>query len=418
MPTNEPSHARASNGRTPVGPSTAWKKNLYLTWVAQLLAVVGFTACIPYFPFYIRELGVTDARLVAIWAGLLLGANGLVRAAFGPIWGLVADHYGRRIMVLRAMFGGAVLIPLMAVATNVYHLLILRILQGAITGTIPAAVALVSSFTPPSSRGYSLGVMQMAVYAGAALGPSIGGVVADWAGYRLPFALAGLALFAGGVIVLFGVNEPDYSLANSHHLGAREQLREVTRLRSFRLATGAFLLVTLAPMLAAPIFPLFVEHILGRTGQAATTTGLVMAAGAIAGGAGAMLLGRLGDRIGHTIALLISLATSALAYLGNAAVTGLAQLFGVRVAIGLSAGGTQPLMNALVASLVPESAYGRAYGFTFSAQSVASALAPVVGGFLASHLGLRAPFVAASLVLAGVAAALAAHMHGRTRKSL
>jgi len=176
-----------------------WRLTLYAAWVAQLFSIMGFSFVMPFFPFYIqKELGITDPRLVPIWAGLLATAGGVTMIGAAPLWGMIADRYGRKPMVQRSMFGGAVILGLMGLVHNVNQLLILRLLQGAVTGTIAASVALVSSVTPKRRMGYSLGLMQMAVFTGASVGPWLGGAMADHFGYRAPFAVTAALLFAGG----------------------------------------------------------------------------------------------------------------------------------------------------------------------------------------------------------------------------
>jgi len=160
-------------------------------FAAQLLSIIGFAFALPFIPFYIRELGVTDERLVPVWAGIIAAASSLVMAFFSPLWGWLADRYGRKIMVERAMFGGAVLTFAMGLVTDVWQLLFLRLLSGATTGTIAASIALVSTVVPPKRLGYSLGIMQVAVFLGMTLGPWIGGLLADAVGYRYTFMAGG-----------------------------------------------------------------------------------------------------------------------------------------------------------------------------------------------------------------------------------
>jgi len=59
----------------------------------------------PFMPFYIQELGITDVGKAAQWAGILTGVPAVVMAIFSPIWGSLADIYGRKIMIERAMLG-------------------------------------------------------------------------------------------------------------------------------------------------------------------------------------------------------------------------------------------------------------------------------------------------------------------------
>ena len=118
----------------------------------------------PFLPYYVQDLGVTDPEQVAIWSGVVSAGHGIAMAIFSPIWGSLADRYGRKVMVERAMFGGALIICAMGFVDNVQQLAILRTIQGGLTGTIPAATTLVASSAPREKSGYALGLLQMAIY--------------------------------------------------------------------------------------------------------------------------------------------------------------------------------------------------------------------------------------------------------------
>lgn len=339
-----------------------WRKTLWVTWVAQLGANAAFSFVMPFIPFYTRELGVTQEKYVALWAGLLVTGTGVIQAIFAPLWGLVADRYGRKLMVQRAMFGGAVVCSLMGLVTNVHQLFALRLLQGALTGTVTAAIALVSSATPKDQRGYALGIMQMAVFSGGAIGPWLGGWIADHFGYRLPFAITGLLLFTGGALVLFGVREPVHALASyngngeSNKRAPETSLRSVLGVRGFPTLLAVFFMISFSGMVVGPIFPLFVEKLMPHSTRVASITGLLLAVGGIVAGLGAILVGRFSDRIGHKAMLFACTLSSGLSFMLQAAATSVAQLFAIRIAFGFVAGGTGPTMNALVASIAPNHA--------------------------------------------------------------
>ena len=134
--------------RTTPGTGQSWQLTLNIVFIAQLLSIIGFAFTFPFLPFYIRELGVTEERLVPIWAGFMMASSSLVMAFFSPLWGWLADRYGRKIMVERAMFGGAVITFAMGLIDNVWQLLFLRLLSGAATGTISASIAMISTVVP------------------------------------------------------------------------------------------------------------------------------------------------------------------------------------------------------------------------------------------------------------------------------
>jgi len=97
----------------------SWKKNLVVIWISQFLSLMGFTFAMPFTPFYMQELGVTDPDELKIWVALFATAAPMSLAVFAPIWGMVADRYGRRPMLLRANFGAAVFLALMGSVDSV-----------------------------------------------------------------------------------------------------------------------------------------------------------------------------------------------------------------------------------------------------------------------------------------------------------
>jgi DHA1 family multidrug resistance protein-like MFS transporter len=381
----------ASDAEQDAAGHPQWRMTLYAIWVAQLFAMIGFAFVMPFIPFYLRDLGVRDEGMLRIWSGLMVTGSGLVMSVAAPVWGWVADHYGRKAMVQRAMFGGAVILSLMGLARNVYQLFGLRAVQGAITGTVAASVALVSSVTPRAFLGYSLGLMQMAVFVGGSLGPLLGGVVADRYGYRVPFLVTGALLLCGGLLVLFGARERFRRPTAEER--ASVSSRDILRSPGVPGLLMVFLLMNLSGSFVGPIFPLFVEEVLKRPGRAASETGIILAATGVSSAAASVLVGRMSDRLGHKKVLVLCTALAGLLCFPQGMARSVGQLLWLRVLFGFGAGGMIPAMNAMVASTVPRDRIGRAYGFVTMASSVGWATGPALGGLAASAFGLRAPFV-------------------------
>jgi len=184
-----------------------WKKNLYVVFFAEMIAITGMAFVVPFLPFYVKELGITDANLVAQWSGWLMGAPALVMVIVSPLWGFLADRVGRKPMVERALFGSSIVIFLMSWAGNIYQLLFLRLLQGLLTGTIAACTALISTSSPSKKMGFSLGLLQTGVFLGFFLGPLLGGISADIFGFRNSFRITSALLFISGWLIFFLVEE-------------------------------------------------------------------------------------------------------------------------------------------------------------------------------------------------------------------
>ena len=168
---------------------------------------LGFSSFFPFLPLYVADLGATSQLSVEFLAGLAFSGQAFTMMIASPVWGMIADRYGRKLMVERAMFGGAVVVCLMGFARSAEELVLLRAFQGLITGVIGAHNALVASVVPRERTGYAMGLLQVGLGIGVALGPLIGGLVADLFGYRAAFFVTASLLFISGIIVWVGVEE-------------------------------------------------------------------------------------------------------------------------------------------------------------------------------------------------------------------
>lgn len=124
-----------------------WKRNLFVCWFGMFVTGVGLSQIAPVLPLYIKHLGVNNPALIDQFSGFAFGITYIISAIFSPIWGQAADKVGRKPMLLRASFGMAIAICCMGLAQNVYELVGLRLLQGAITGYGTACTTLIATQT-------------------------------------------------------------------------------------------------------------------------------------------------------------------------------------------------------------------------------------------------------------------------------
>ncbi len=390
--------------------SAGWQRNLAAVWLSQLLASLGFAFAFPFIPLFVQDLGVKDQHAVELWAGLLGFAGGIAMAVSAPIWGTLADRYGRKPMLLRAMLGGAVFLGAMGLVQNVEQLLVLRFLQGAVTGTMAASTALVASFVPRARLGFALGLIQVSAYAGFALGPLVGGLIADAFGYRYSFFLTSAVLAAGGIVVAFFVREGFAKPLAAAHSGAPfADLGSLLRRPSFLLLIAAVFGIQGSELMVMPIFPLFVQALTPEGRSVPSTVGLILGASATVSAASALAIGRISDRVGHRRMLALCTLGAGLAYLPQSLSQDTAQVLLLQVAVGLFVGGMLPSANALISLAVPRGSQGAAFGLSSTAASLSSAVGPLAGAALATQLGLRSVFVAAGLLVGttGMLASLA-----------
>lgn len=396
----------------------SWRRNLQAIWIAELIAIVGFTVVIPILPLYVKELGVQGEREARIWAGIIFSSQAVTMAVLGPIWGALSDRHGRKLMVERAMFGGSVIMALMGFARSVQQLALLRALQGMLTGTVTAATTLVATTAPDDRARYALGTLQTAIYAGASAGPLLGGVVADYFGYRTAFLVTGVLLFLAATAVLVFVEEPSRPDPGSQNQAdadpdhapallprARNHLSPVLGSAALLSVLVVRLLARLAARVPRPTLPLFIEAIAPAGARVGTITGLISGVGAVAGAIGGRLLGRLGDRVGYRSVLIACALASILGYTPQFVVNRPLWLVPLQAGAGLAMGGILASVSAALATLAPEGREGIVYGVDASVVSAANAIGPMAGSALAAWLGLRAPFLAAASIfaLAGIA---------------
>ena len=380
----------------------SWKKTFYIMWLAQFCSIMGFSFVLPFMPLYVRELGVSGDANVAWWAGLASSATGFSLMFFSPIWGHLADHYGRKPMVLRSMFGGAVVLALMGLSRNVTDLVILRAIQGALTGTVTATVALVASVVPAHRAGFALGMMQAAVFAGGSIGPLLGGEMWDRFGPQAPFLMAGAVLALGGLVVKFAVVE-DFTRHPASEKHRRGSFREVFTAAGFLAAALVIFQIQFANMVRQPVFVLFIEELYGSGEAVARFVGRLMFVAGLVAAVFAGVFGRYADTWGHKRMLVFCTVLAGLAVLPQALARNVWELGGLQVVFGLAVAGMMPSVNAIVTNVMSPQNLGKAFGVTSSVRCLGMALGPLTGGYLAIHTGLRGPFVVTGVLLLATA---------------
>jgi DHA1 family multidrug resistance protein-like MFS transporter len=377
-----------------------WQRTLYIMFIAQLMTAVGYSSIFPFLPLYVQDLGTFTNLSTELLAGLVYSIQAFTMMLASPVWGTLADRYGRKLMVERSLFGGTIILLLMAFVTTAEQLIMLRGIQGLITGTIAAANALVASTVPRKHTGYAMGLMQVGLGAGVALGPLIGGAVADILGYSEAFFITASLLLLAGLLVLFGVKE-DFTppkQEKGERLRFIAEWRHILSTSGVALTYGMRFMSTLGRMMVIPIAPLFIVTLMEDTSRVNTFTGLVIGVSAAATMISAVYLGRLGDRLGQRKILIVCTLLAALLYLPQSMVTAPWQILVLQALVGVALGGIIPALIALLARLTKPGEEGTVYGLDNSINAGARSVAPLLGAAVAASFSLRATFVATALV--------------------
>jgi len=383
----------------------SWRHNLAALWFAQLTAIFGFSFAYPFLPLYLQELGIRQQSQLAFWTGLAGGASGLALAIMSPIWGVVADRFGRKSMLMRAMLGAAITVGLMGFARGPIDLVVLRMLQGASSGTVAAATALVASGTPRSRVGWALGVLTSAIAVGSALGPVVGGLAAAAVGVRAVFWAGGGLLLLAALPVLLVVREAPRPPAGAASGSAIELLRAAA---PGALAAVVALIICQALLQAAYVGfqPLVVLRLLQRlrTGTAAVT-GLAFGAAGLASALAAVLYATPARRFGYRpVAIAAALAMGG-AMLFSDVGPGVTAIIAGATLSGAFYGALGPAISTMIGLESPGAIQARVFGFSSSATALGFAIGPFGGGLLAAQAGLSvatAACAAVAFILAGV----------------
>lgn len=382
--------------------SVYWRRNLWVCLFGSFTTIVAMTLILPFLPLYVEQLGVKDSAAIVQWSGIAFGATFLSAALVAPLWGHLADLYGRKLMLVRASLGMAVAMSLIGLADNVWHLVLLRLLAGLLGGYASGSMVLVATQTPKHRSGWALGMLSSGIMAGNLAGPLIGGVLPPIIGIRATFFCAGAVIFVSFLATLTLIKEerrpPVAQRVASGGWASIPDKRPVIAM----LITGMLLLV--ANMSIEPIITVYVAQLVRNVDQVTLVSGLVMSAAALGSILSASRLGKLADRVGHWNVVIIGLLVSALLLIPQAFVTASWQLVVLRFLLGVSLGGLLPCIAAVIRHSVPDGLAGKTLGYSVSAQYTGQVIGPLAGGFIGGHFGMPAVFLCtSSLMISGAA---------------
>jgi DHA1 family multidrug resistance protein-like MFS transporter len=378
-----------------------WQRSFNALLVAVLFAIIGFSTSNPIIPLYLRELGITDLAALNWWTGAINGLSNLFFALFAPIWGALADNYGRKLMLLRAMIGGAIVMGLLALTTSPWQVLALKILQGCITGTVAAATVLTASIVPVPQIGYRLGLLQMAIFMGNSIGPLLGGTIADLAGSRISFLATSVILMIASYIVMKNVEEDFAPKPRSKSL-LRNAVPDFSALSSNRALLALIVVVffiQFANSVAGPIIPLVVLDMTRSIKGAGSLSGLIIGVAALGGALGSVFAGRISGKAGYSKVLLLCIAGAFAFSLPQGFASQPWHLFVLRFFSGFFMGGTMPTANALIAAHAEQGKQGSIYGLSSAMSGAGNAAGPAFGALAASLVGYPAIFFATAAIL-------------------
>lgn len=364
-----------------------WRRTLWILWIADFFTGMGMSLILPFLPLYIEQLGVYQTAAVERWTGWIFSAQFIVSVFFQPLWGSMADKYGRKVMLLRAGFGMGIVTALMGLATHPWQLLVLRIINGIFSGFISMSISLLASVTPNKHSGRALGTLQTGIVAGNLLGPIAGGIMAERMGYHYIFFLTGAFLCTAGLLILLFVHE-------GHKQPASAKQKTKVHWRTVKPLMPVFIasfVTNLGMMSIEPLATVYAKQLYHGL-HLEFFAGLVVSITGVANLIGSPTLGRIGDKIGQRKVLAFALLMAALAFIPQALAGNITLLLIGRFLLGLFVGGMVPSLNVLVKKLAPPEIQATVFGFNSSSLFLGNFVGPLLGSHIAAEWGIRSVF--------------------------
>lgn len=393
-----------------------WRHNLRMLPLATFLCSLGFALSWPFMPLMLRDLGVSEN--LETWVGYILLGFNIIGFVISPIWGDIADHYGRKIMVLRAMLGMGAVMVLVPLAQTPVWFAVLVVTVGFFYGYMNASMALLVANTPPRRIGSALAYAQTGGLAGQTLGPAIGALMAALiARQHQLFWISGGMMLAGGVLVALFVREKKQAVRGPWRPDWIGSLREILAVP--HTATLYFLSFLFAALWYGnvTIISIYMLQLLAAQPAGAGSEAFWVGAAAIGLAVTSIiavpLWGRVLDRFGPARVLLFATAAAALTHAPLPFLQTPLQLVLARLAFGVTSGAMLPAVIQLLRTHAPAGMDARAISYSSSFQCIGMGLIPFGAGLIGPLMGLRVYFaLCTALTLAGLVLYLRANRHG------
>lgn len=374
-----------------------WKQNLRVAWLGNFFTGASFSLVMPFMALYVEQLGAPQNK-VEWYAGLAVSLSSLTSALIAPVWGRLADRYGRKPMMVRASLVMTFTMGGLAFVPNVFWLLVLRILNGLFSGYVPNSTALIASQAPKNRSGYALGTLATGVIGGSLVGPLLGGVLAEILGIRQVFLLVGFILLICNLMTIFLVKEDFQPVTKAEVLSTRDLFSSI---KDKQILIGLFvtsMIIQVSAQSIAPILTLYIRH-LGQTENLMFVSGLIVSALGFSSMLSSSTLGKIGDRIGNHRLLLIALFYSFSMYVLCALAQNSLQLGIVRFLYGFGTGALMPSINSLLTKITPREGISRIFSYNQMFMNIGQVIGPFIGSAIATDLGYRSVFYVTSLIV-------------------
>lgn len=370
-----------------------WKRTVYISLVCVFCTAFGVSQLAPILPLYFHDLGVQTPEAMSLWSGLATGATYIIVCLAAPFWGRVADKKGRKITLIRSSFGMALCNALIAFQTTPEGVVIIRLIQGLVSGFYSASITLIASESPIERTGWALGLLASANLAGSLIGPLLGGYIADTVGIRNDFIIVGTLMGLAGVLATIFIHENYVPQPNPEKLSIRKLKEQIPEFNSIVALCVASFIYAICIMSLQPVISVYIKGIVpSDTENLAFIAGAVFSAMGIAQLMSSSPLGKLVDKIGPRKVLVVSLIYVGILNIPQAYVSDVYQLAIIRFLQGFGLGGMLPALNTYLSSKTPREFTGQVFSYNQSCLFFGYFLGSVGGASLMAWLGFTTLF--------------------------
>ncbi len=384
-----------------ISPQVNWRKNLAFIWTSQFLAMIGFGCCMPFIPLMLRQnLHIEDDHLRGLYMSIYYLASMSSLCVATAVWGMLADRFGRKIMLLRASYAAALFYPMLAFAPNFWALASIRFVCSFFSGTVNPAQTLLVSTTPAEKHGFVLGTMSTAIWSGDVLGYCMGGLMVHFFGYTTAFVTCGVIYFISGLLVHLFVKE-DFEAVRRlvREKKAKNQKRPFKEFATPGVLwlLAMFLLMGISKRIDGPYIAMLVEKVCGQD-KADYYTGIIQAAAAIGGVLSGIYIGRLCDRFKPQLILVPIIIIATGATLLQASSTNPWMLIFARFLTFFASGGFQPALQLMMTKITSSEMRGTFFGWSQSLHTAGGIFCSLLGGAITYYLNIRGIFVTGAII--------------------
>lgn len=370
-----------------------WKRTVYISLVCVFCIAFGVSQLAPILPLYFHDLGVQTPEAMSLWSGLATGATYIIVCIAAPFWGRIADKRGRKITLIRSSFGMALCNILIAFQTTPEGVVLIRLIQGLVSGFYSASITLIASESPIERTGWALGLLASANLAGSLIGPLLGGYIADTVGIRNDFIIVGIIMGLAGLLAAVFIHEDYVPKDNVEKLSISKLKEQIPEFNSIIALCVASFIYAICIMSLQPVISVYIKGILpSNTENIAFIAGAVFSAMGIAQLISSSPLGKLVDKIGPRKVLVISLIYVGILNIPQAYVSDVYQLAIIRFLQGFGLGGMLPALNTYLSSKTPREFTGQVFSYNQSCLFLGYFLGAVGGASLMAWLGFTTLF--------------------------